>query len=121
MSPFETNTKGHTMRAITCISFLTVALALAAPATAQDKIAAGKKVYADNKCAVCHSIGGVGNKKFPLDGAGKMSVDEIKGWLTDPKAEADKDGKKLVLPMKSYKTLPPADFDALVIYLQSLK
>jgi|SRR5688572_22075287 mono/diheme cytochrome c family protein len=109
------------MRAVTCISFLTVAVALAGPAAAQDKIAAGKKVYADNKCAVCHSIGGVGNKKFPLDASGKLSVDEIKGWLNDPKAQADKEGKKMTLPMKSYKTLPPADFDALVTYLQSLK
>jgi mono/diheme cytochrome c family protein len=121
MNEFETNTKGHTMRAVTCISFLTFALALAAPGAAQDKVAAGKKVYADNKCAICHSVDGVGNKKFPLDGVGKMSVDEIKGWLTDPKAQAEKEGKKLAMPMKSYKTLPPADMDALVAYLQSLK
>ena len=109
------------MRVVACISFFSFALALAAPAAAEDTVAAGKKIYADNKCAVCHSIEGVGNKKFPLDGAGKMKVDEIKAWLTDAKGEAVKEGKKMTLPMKSYKTLPPADFDALVVYLQSLK
>jgi mono/diheme cytochrome c family protein len=109
------------MRLVVCMSLISYALALAAPAEAQDKIAAGKKVYADNKCAVCHSIDGVGNKKFPLDGISKKTVDEIKGWLTDPKAEAAKAGKKMTLPMKSYKTLAPENFGALVIYLQSLK
>ena len=109
------------MRAVTSVSFFIFALALATSAAAQDKIAAGKKVYADNKCAVCHSISGVGNKKFPLDAVGKMKPEDIKAWLTDAKAQAEKEGKKLAMPMKSYKTLPPADLDALVAYLQSLK
>jgi mono/diheme cytochrome c family protein len=113
--------KGHTMRVVACISSVSFALALATPAAGADNIEAGKKIYADNKCAVCHSIEGVGNKKFPLDSAGKMTVDEIKAWLTDAKGEAAKEGKKMTLPMKSYKTLPAADFDALVVYLQSLK
>jgi mono/diheme cytochrome c family protein len=95
-------------------------LAIAAPAAAQDH-AAGKKVYADNKCGVCHSIAGVGNKKFPLDAAGKMKADDIRAWLVDAKGQADKEGKKMAMAMKSYKTLPPADLDALVAYLQSLK
>ncbi|HYU77867.1 MAG TPA: cytochrome c [Vicinamibacterales bacterium] len=98
-----------------------VLVTMGAPAAAQDKFAAGKKVYADNKCSVCHSVAGVGNKKYPLDGVGKKSADEIKLWLTDAKAAAEKEGKKLAMPMKSYKSLPPADLDALVAYLQSLK
>jgi mono/diheme cytochrome c family protein len=121
MMDFGNQPKGHTMRVVACISLFSFALALEAPAAAEDNVAAGKKIYADNKCAVCHSIDGVGNKKFPLDGISKKTVDEIQGWLTDPKAEAAKAGKKMTLPMKSYKTLAPEDFDALVIYLQSLK
>ena len=104
-----------------CRLLMTVfVLAIAAPAAAQDH-AAGKKVYADNKCAVCHSIAGAGNKRFPLDETGKLKSEEIRAWLVDAKAQAEKEGKKLALPMKSYKTLPPADLDALVGYLQTLK
>lgn len=111
----------HIMRGFIPLLIVIGALAVAAPVAAQDKIAAGQKVFADNKCSVCHSVNGSGNKKYPLDGAGKKKPEELRAWLTDAKAEAERAGKKLALPMKSYKTLPPADFDALVAYLQSLK
>lgn len=109
------------MRGVAWFSLAALMLATAAPLAAQGKVAAGQKVFADNKCAVCHSINGVGNKKYPLDDAGKMKPDDIRAWLSDAKAQAEKEGKKLALPMKSFKTLPPADFDALVAYLQNLK
>jgi len=41
----------------------------AGTARAQDA-AAGAKVFADQKCSVCHSIGGKGNAKGPLDDVG---------------------------------------------------
>jgi mono/diheme cytochrome c family protein len=108
------------MRDVSSVLITMFVLAIAAPAAAQDH-AAGKKVYADNKCGVCHSIAGVGNKKFPLDATGKLKPEEIRAWLVDAKAQADKEGKKMAMAMKSYKTLPAADLDALVAYLQSLK
>ena len=50
------------------IAGLTVCVAIAAPAAAQDaKVARGEKLFADQKCALCHSIGDKGNKKGPLD------------------------------------------------------
>ncbi|HYU78823.1 MAG TPA: cytochrome c [Vicinamibacterales bacterium] len=109
------------MRVFSPFFVLIFVLAIAAPAAAQGKNDAGQKVFADNKCSVCHSIAGVGNKKFPLDEVGKHNAEYIKGYLTDAKAAAEKEGKKLALPMKSFKTLPPADFDALVAYLLTLK
>jgi len=49
-----------------------VAAGLAAPPVAfgQDatKVDKGKAVFADRKCKICHSVGGVGNAKGPLDG-----------------------------------------------------
>lgn len=108
------------MRDVCPVLITVFVLAFALPAAAQDH-AAGKKVYADSKCGVCHSIAGVGNKKYPLDAAGKRKADDIRAWLVDAKAQAEKEGKKLAMPMKSYKTLPPADLDALVAYLQTLK
>jgi hypothetical protein len=42
-------------------------------------------VYAAQKCAICHSIAGVGSKKFPLAGVGtKLTADQIREWIVDP-------------------------------------
>jgi mono/diheme cytochrome c family protein len=82
----------------------------------------GKKVYADQKCSVCHSIAGTGNKKGPLDKVGtKLSADETHSWIVDAPAMAAKTKADRKPPMKAYSTLPKADVDALVAYMQSLK
>ncbi|MGH9237147.1 MAG: c-type cytochrome [Vicinamibacterales bacterium] len=45
-----------------------VVAALAGTVTAQEtQIEKGKQVYTAQKCQVCHSIAGVGNKKGALD------------------------------------------------------
>jgi mono/diheme cytochrome c family protein len=76
----------------------------------------GKKIYTAQKCQVCHSIAGVGNKKSPLDGVGKkLSAEDIKKWIVSPK-EMKSDTK-----MKAYPNLPAKELDALVAYLASLK
>ena len=96
---------------------------LAAPAMAQDAKAAGEKVYAEQKCSVCHAIGGKGNAKGPLDEVGsKLTAAEIHDWIVKPaemtaKAKAD---RKPPMPAK-YASLPKEDLDALVAYLSSLK
>jgi cytochrome c2 len=76
----------------------------------------GKEVYAAQKCQMCHSIAGVGNKKWPLDGVGsKLKTDEIKKWILAPK---EMDAKTT---MKAYPNLPAKDLDDLVAYMESLK
>ena len=58
---------------------------MAAPAAAQDaKIAQGVKVYAEQKCSMCHSIAGKGNKNGVLDDvASKLKAEETaSGSLT---------------------------------------
>jgi mono/diheme cytochrome c family protein len=83
----------------------------------------GAKVYAAQKCQMCHAIAGKGNKANPLDGVGtKLSADDIKQWITHPKemTEKAKSTKKPPMPAK-YANLPAADLDALVAYLGSLK
>ena len=95
-------------------------LAAAGAASAQD-IAKGEKVYADQKCALCHSIGDKGNKKGPLDGVGaKYSRDDLHAWIVDAKAMTEKTKSDRKPPMKNY-TLAKADLDALVAYMASLK
>jgi mono/diheme cytochrome c family protein len=93
----------------------------ASTAAAQDA-APGQKVYAEQKCSICHSVGGVGNKKGPLDEVGsKLSATDIRAWITDAPAMAAKAKAERKPAMKAYPTLAKDDLDALVAYLQTLK
>jgi mono/diheme cytochrome c family protein len=99
-------------------------LVLVAPlmAHAQDGVAAGQKIYETQKCSLCHSVAGKGNAKGSLDGVGKKhTAADLKLWITQPAEMAKKHNAARKPPMKSYASLPPADVDALVAYLQSLK
>jgi len=96
----------------------------AATAYGQDKaqIDHGIKVYAAQKCNVCHSIEGKGKKTGPLDGVGsKLSADEIREWLVNATAMTKKTNSKKKPVMKNYSKLPKEDIDALVTYMLSLK
>ena len=104
------------------IAGLTLCLGLAATAAAQDaKVARGEKLFADQKCALCHSIGDKGNKKGPLDGvASKLKPEELREWIVDAKGMAAKTKATRKPEMKAY-TLPKEDAEALVAYLATLK
>lgn len=97
-------------------------LAGAEIAAAQSTAADGEKVFAAQKCTICHAVGGQGNKKGPLDNVGaKWSADEIRMWITqapDMAAKAKADRKPA---MKAFSALSKAEVDALVAYLQTLK
>jgi mono/diheme cytochrome c family protein len=103
-----------------------LAITLAAcPAAAQDAAKAkdGEKVYTSQKCQVCHAIAGKGGKASPLDGIGaKLSADEIRQWIVNPTETAAKAKSTRKPPMPNkYASLPAADLDSLVAYMQSLK
>ena len=104
------------------VASLVLFAGMAATAAAQDaKVAHGEKVYADQKCALCHSIGDKGNKKGPLDGvASKLKADELREWIVDAKGMAEKTKAPRKPLMKSY-NLPKEDVDALVAYMMTLK
>jgi len=111
------------VRTILQAAVLTAGVGLAAsPAFAQDA-KKGAEVYAAQKCSTCHSIAGKGKTANPLDGVGaKLSAEDIKQWIVDPKGMTakSKSTKKPPMPAK-YASLPAADIDALVAYLSSLK
>ena len=90
----------------------------------QDKaqIEHGKKVYADQKCSVCHSIAGKGNVKGPLDDVGsRLTDDQIREWMVNP-AEMTKKTKAERKPlMRAYPNLSKSDLDAVIAYMSSLK
>ena len=79
-------------------------LAVYAPVAAQDPtVAHGMKVYADQKCAVCHSIGDKGNRKGPLDEvASKLKPEEIREWIVDAKGMTAKTKSSRKPLMRSY-------------------
>lgn len=96
-----------------------VAALIAAPAMAQD-VEKGKAVFEAQKCSLCHSVGGRGNAKGPLDKVGaKLSAEDIRKWIVSPKEMKSETGRKP--EMRAYPSLPAADLDALVAYMKSLK
>jgi len=115
-----------TARRILTATVLTMGVWFTASAAyAQDAalIKKGQQVYAAQKCQMCHSIAGKGKTSNPLDGVGaKLSADDIKQWILDPKGMAAKAKSTKKPPMAAkYSGLPAADVDALVAYLQSVK
>ena len=106
-------------RAVLYLAILTVAGA--ASAAAQDAATPGEKLFAAQKCALCHSVAGKGNQKGPLDDAvSKLSAGEIRSWITDAKGMTAKTKATRKPAMKEY-TLPKEDVDALVAYLSAMK
>ena len=99
---------------------LTLGLGAASTAAAQDATA-GAKVFADQKCSLCHSIAGKGNLKGPLDGVGStLSEGVMRSWINDAKSMTAKTGATRKPEMKAY-MLEKHDVDALVAYLSTLK
>lgn len=98
-------------------------LAGASHAGAQDpKVQRGEKLYADNRCSMCHSIQGKGNAKGPLDEVGaRHSAEELRQWLINPAEMTGKTKAARKPPMPNYAKLPKEDLDALVAYLSTLK
>jgi len=109
---------------MTRILFAAFLFAFAATAGAQDaaKIDKGKQVYAAQKCQVCHSVAGVGNKKGALDAVGsRLKEEEIRQWIVAAPEMTAKAKAERKPPMKAYASLPKEDLDALVTYLATLK
>jgi len=95
-------------------SAVIVFVLLAAPSFAQDKAAAGQKVFAREKCAMCHTAA-----KNSLEGVGtKLTAEQIREWVENPKAAMQKAGGRGMMPAK---TLSKDDVDNLVAYLQTKK
>jgi mono/diheme cytochrome c family protein len=98
-------------------------MGVAGTAAAQTGNAAeGEKLYAAQKCSICHAINGKGNVKGPLDGVGsRLTADEIRQWLVDPKAMTEKTKAARKPMMTSYAKLPKEQIDHLVAYVLTLK
>jgi mono/diheme cytochrome c family protein len=116
------------MRMLVTTVAVLIVVGFAAPASAETTQAdektlqRGMKLYAEQKCSMCHSVAGKGNQKGPLDEAGsKLSEEEIRQWLLEPKVMAEKAKATRTPVMPDYKKLAKEDLDALVAYVASLK
>jgi cytochrome c2 len=89
----------------------------AGPATGQsgDPVK-GMKIYADQKCSVCHRVGSTGGKMGPdlSDIGNKRDAAWLAKYLADPKAQ-DPKNKMPAVKAKG------KDLDDLVAYMLSLK
>ena len=109
---------------MTRINVAFLVLAFAGTAAAQDAatIEKGKQVYAAQKCQVCHSIAGAGNKRGALDDVGtRLKADEIRQWIVAAPEMTAKTKAERKPVMKAYPSLPKDELDSLVGYLASLK
>ena len=101
---------------------LAVALALLAADPAPALVEKGRAVYAENRCATCHSVAGKGNRLGPHDDVGaRLGAAELRQWIVDPRGMTRKTKAARKPPMPLFETLKPADVDALVAYLSTLR
>ena len=105
-----------------CFAILVSLTALPALAQSAAAVEHGQKVFTAQKCGICHSVAGVGNKKGSLDGVGaKLTAEEIRQWIVEAPAMMAKTKAERKPAMKAYPNIAKDDLDALVAYMQSLK
>jgi mono/diheme cytochrome c family protein len=112
------------VRSVALVIFVGVAVPAWAQETKPDEetLQRGMKLYAEQKCSVCHSVAGKGNPQGPLDEVGsKLSEEQIRQWLIEPRVMAEKTKATRTPVMPEYTKLPKEDLNALVTYLSSLK
>src|SRR5205807_10408858 len=104
-----------------CISGVGLSLLLAvAPASAQERellLADGQRLFIDNGCFSCHTVGGSGNATGPdLSHVGaRYDEDALAGWRRNPARH------KLLGHTQKFQHLPRAQAEQLAASLSSLR
>ncbi len=115
----------RTLRTLGAIVIMAAVLSLSAGSAAgqiQTPAERGLAVYAEGRCALCHSIGGDGNAKGPLDGVGaRLSAEDVERWLVAPKEMTEQTGATRRPVMRAYPSLSAEDREAIVAYMLSLR
>ena len=82
----------------------------------------GGAIYAQQKCATCHSIAGEGNPRNPLDGVGaRWDPDELRDWVIGDGVAKEVLSQAMIKRKQRYKNMPAEDMKTLVAYLLELK
>ena len=98
-----------------------------APATAalvqlQRDSAAGRAVFVKAGCERCHSVAGVGSRRYPLDGVGaRRPPASLRAWVLGSGAVRDSLSPSALRAKESYARMPAQELAALLQYLGSLQ
>lgn len=85
------------------------------------RIEAGRQLYLQQRCALCHSIAGQGNPRNSLDGIGiKHSATELRDFIIGADTLQGVLPDNILKIKQQYRRLPANQLDDLVIYMQSL-
>jgi hypothetical protein len=78
-------------------------------------------LFDQHGCQRCHSVAGVGNPRYPLDGVGARHEDEaMRHWIVGDDRLGDQITPRIRGAKQRYHDLPTEDLDALVAWLQTL-
>jgi mono/diheme cytochrome c family protein len=95
--------------------------AAADPAPPADSVR-GRAVYARLACARCHSVEGVGSRRYPLDGVGaRRTRDELLAWTIGGEAVRDSLSPSALRTKQRYHEVPEAEMELLLRYLETLR
>ena len=82
----------------------------------------GRMVFDSLGCARCHSVAGAGSPRYPLDGVGaRRNAAQLRAWTQGAEVLADSLPPSAWRTKQAFNALKPADLNALVAYLLSLK
>ena len=83
-----------------------------------DRGARGRELFDTQGCARCHSIGGRGSPRFPLDDIrADATAASLRNWIVADPSIAEELPRSARAAKEGYRQRPPADLDALVAYL----
>lgn len=84
-----------------------------------DLRAHGAQVYAEQGCARCHSLAGIGNPRLPLDDvARRHDAQALHHWIIGDAAITANLSSRVRAAKAGYAQLPEAEMVALIAYLQ---
>jgi mono/diheme cytochrome c family protein len=84
-------------------------------------VARGRQVFEEQNCMRCHSVGGEGSPRSPLDhSAAELDADQLLAFTVGSESVADALAPRTLAAKRPYQELPAVDLEALVAYLQSL-
>ena len=91
------------------------------PAAPEPLAARGFEVFEQEGCARCHSIGGIGNPRSPLDDVGaRRAPDSIRSWILGTGSAHDSLSAAVLRRKSRYSELAPDALDALTRFLAGL-
>lgn len=83
-----------------------------------DRVARGRELFDAQGCADCHSIGGRGSPRYPLDDIRTdATAASVRDWIVADPSIAEELPRSARAVKEGYRQLAPADLDALAAYL----